>query len=375
MSLEFQIEATEGRARAGRLLTAHGEALTPVFMPVGTRGSVKGVLPRDLAETGASILLANTYHLMLRPGVETVRRCGGLSSFMRWPGPTLTDSGGFQVFSLADRARIDEGGVSFQSTYDGARLRLGPVESMTAQRAIGADIVMAFDHCASLPATRDQLGVAVARTTRWAATCRDQPLDSHQSLFGIVQGGDDLELRAESAAALVELDLPGYAIGGLSVGEDQPTFERVCQGTAPLLPADRPRYLMGVGTPRDLIVSIAAGIDMFDCVLPTRNGRNAQAYTPAGIVRLRASAAADEDFPIEEGCPCYSCAGGFTRAYVRHLFKTGEMLGPILVSIHNLSYYHRLMRLARQAILSGGGSLERLTDQMLDAYPARPTVG
>jgi queuine tRNA-ribosyltransferase len=369
VTISFALETRSGAARAGRLTTAHGTVDTPVFMAVGTRGSVKGLRPRDLREVGVSVMLANTYHLMLRPGAAVVEAAGGLHAFAAWDGPMLTDSGGYQVFSLAERARVDDDGVTFRSTYDGAEVRLGPEQSMTVQRQLGADLVMAFDECVELPAPRERLVRALERTTRWAHRCRALPLQPHQALLGIVQGGDDLDLRARSARELLELELPGYAIGGLSVGEDLETFERVCRHTAAMLPEDRPRYLMGVGTPRDLVLAVEAGVDMFDCVLPTRNGRNAQAFTDAGPVRLRGAACATQPGPIEPGCSCPACQEGFSRAYLRHLFQVGEMLGPILASLHNLSYYQRLMRRMREAILAGGDALARLREQILIAYP------
>ncbi|MBX3394689.1 MAG: tRNA guanosine(34) transglycosylase Tgt [Phycisphaerae bacterium] len=337
------------RARIGRFATPHGTIDTPVFMPVGTRGSVKGILPEQLRQVGSSIILANTYHLALRPGSQTVRDLGGLHRFMSWDGPILTDSGGFQIFSLATLNAIDDDGVSFKSHIDGALMRLDPASAVAIQQELGADIIMAFDQCPALPATPDALSLAVERTIRWAAECKSAWTSSAQALFGIVQGGLDLDLRRRCLDALVHIGFPGYAIGGLSVGESTGDMATCLNAFAHLMPSDRPRYLMGVGRPLDIIRAVAAGVDMFDCVMPTRNGRNSFAFTDAGFVRLRNARYRLDERPLDETCDC-PCCKQFTRAYLRHLFLADEMLGPILVSLHNIAYYHRWMRRIRDAI-------------------------
>jgi len=336
-------------ARGGILNTPHGDIETPVFMPVGTRGTVKGILPPQLTEAGTTILLANTYHLALRPGAETVAELGGLHRFMAWPGPILTDSGGFQVFSLATLNAIDEDGVTFKSHLDGAVLRLDPEQSIRIQQLLGADIIMAFDECPSLPADRAKLEGAVDRTVRWARRCIDAKTRGDQALFGIVQGGLDLDLRLKCMDALAAMNFPGYAVGGLSVGESPQAMAALLADFAHRMPEDRPRYLMGVGRPIDLIRAVASGIDMFDCVMPTRNGRNAHAFVDGPALRIRNAQYAKDERPLMEGCACLACKS-FTRAYLRHLFIAGEMLGPILVSIHNIAYYHRWMVQIRAAI-------------------------
>ena len=322
-------------------------------MPVGTQGTVKGLLPSAVASTGAQCILGNTYHLMLRPGPETVAALGDLHGFMAWPGPILTDSGGFQVFSLADLNRIDDSGVTFKSHIDGAIHHLTPERSMAVQNALGADIIMAFDECPRADAPVEYHADAVDRTLRWAERCvaaHRRPAD--QGLFGIVQGGVYPEMRERCAEGLLKLDFSGYAVGGLAVGEGFEAMTRVLDFTVPLLPTDRPRYLMGVGFPRDLAVGVAAGIDMFDCVMPTRNGRNAYAFTSAGAIRLRNAAYTADAGPIEPGCDCPACVS-FTRGGIRHFFFAGEMLGPILVSLHNLRFYQRMMADIRAAIRGG----------------------
>ncbi len=335
-------------ARRGVLSTPHGEVQTPAFMPVGTVGTVKGVDIGRLRETGADVVLGNTYHLALRPGDEVVAGLGGLHEFMGWHGPILTDSGGFQVFSLADSAKIDEGGVSFRSHIDGDLLRITPERSIEIQQNLGSDIAMVFDHVVALPSDRATIADASRRSFRWAERCLKASSREDQMLMAIVQGGLDETLRKESARELVKLDFPGYAVGGLSVGEEPDQMYRTLEFTVPELPADRPRYLMGVGTPRDLVEGIARGIDMFDCVLPTRNGRNALVYTDGPPLRLRNARLAEERNPLDPECPCPAC--GHSLGYLRHLFQAKEMLGPILASLHNLTYYQRLMREARQAV-------------------------
>ena len=318
-------------------------------MPIGTCGTVKGLTPEQLTGVGTTILLANTYHLALRPGPEIVAELGGLHRFMAWDGPILSDSGGYQVFSLATLTDISDTGVTFKSHIDGASLHLDPARAVAIQEALGADIIMAFDQCPALPADKDTLQIAVDRTIRWAAECKRAQTRDDQALFGIVQGGLDPGLRRRCLDALVEIDFPGYAVGGLSVGESPDHMAAFLNEFAPRMPADRPRYLMGVGRPIDLIRAVAAGIDMFDCVLPTRNGRNSFAFVDAGFLRLRNARHKRDDRPLEADCDCYCCKH-FSRGYLRHLFLTDEMLGPILVSLHNIAYYHRWMRRIRDAI-------------------------
>jgi len=347
----FTLQATDGQARAGMLVTPHGNVPTPLFMPVATAATVKGVDIGRVAETGAGMILANTYHLHLRPGEETVEEGGGLASFMGWSGPTLTDSGGFQVFSLAQQVKVTEEGASFRSHLDGSAVALTPESATRIQERLGADIAMQLDHVVALPAERATVADAMRRSVRWAERCQAAHGRPDQALFGIVQGGLEADLRRESAEALVALDFPGYAVGGLSVGEGPEAMRAALLATMPWLPTDRPRYLMGVGQPRDIVMAVAAGIDMFDCVLPTRCGRTGLAYTASGPVKLKNARHASEREPLEEGCPCPACR--HSRSYLRHLFLAGEMLGPILVSIHNLTFYQRLVARLRAAILAG----------------------
>ena len=337
------------QARLGQLRTPHGVVDTPAFMSVGTQGTVKGLLPLQLREVGTQIVLANTYHLMLRPGSDTVATLGGLHHMMGWDRPILTDSGGFQIFSLAERAQISDTGAIFRSHIDGASVELTPERAVRVQEDLGADIIMCLDECTAHTTDRAKLVAAVRRTTLWAERCRAAQRRSDQALFAVVQGGVDVELRAVSAASLCKLDLPGYAIGGLSVGEGHAEMLHVLDHTVPLLPEDRPRYLMGVGRPQDIIEAVARGIDMFDCVLPTRNGRNATAFTAAGLVRLRNAEHQRSTEPVERGCTCPTCRQ-FSRGYLRHLFQADEMLGPILLSMHNVSFFLRLMTEIRLAI-------------------------
>ncbi|HPD48416.1 MAG TPA: tRNA guanosine(34) transglycosylase Tgt [Anaerohalosphaeraceae bacterium] len=350
----FTVKTTDNnsRARRGTLSTAHGDVQTPTFMPVGTRGSVKGLTPQHLRNTRSEMILANAYHLMLRPGAEAVRGLGGLHSLMAWDGPILTDSGGYQVFSLSTLNRVGEDGVEFASHVDGARIYLDAETAIRAQNALGADVIMCFDECTPYPCEPDRLEKAVQRTIRWARKCKAVHASDRQLLFAIVQGGVNRDLRARCAEELVAMDFDGYAIGGLSVGEGHDLMVATVEHTAPLLPADRPRYLMGVGMPADIIAAVRAGVDMFDCVLPTRNGRNAFAFTADGALRLRNTAHADDTAPVEIDCPCYCCAN-FSRGTIRHLFNVGEMLGPILLSIHNITYYQRLMADIRRHIEAG----------------------
>ncbi len=317
-------------------------------MPVGTLGTVKGVDISRVRETGAQMVLANTYHLALRPGEETVAALGGLHEFMGWRGPILTDSGGFQVFSLAERAKITEQGVSFRSHIDGSAIELTPERSVAIQETLGSDFAMVFDHVVALPNSAEAVAEATWRSVRWAERCRKAGSRAEQALLAIVQGGLDQNLRRECARALVEMDFPGYAIGGLSVGEPPEEMYRTLDSTIPELPSNRPRYLMGVGRPEDLIEAIGRGVDMFDCVMPTRNGRNALAFTDEGPLRLRNAVHEHEKRPLEESCLCPACR--HSRGYLRHLFQSKEMLGPILTSIHNLTYYQRLVAEAREAI-------------------------
>ena len=345
----FSVLARDGRARVGRLVTPHGEMETPVFMPVGTAGAVKAVLHRDLRELGARILLANTYHLMLRPGDDLVAALGGLRGFTGWDGPFLTDSGGYQVFSLASLRRLDEEGARFQSHIDGSAHLLSPERSMEVQANLGADIVMAFDECPPADAPREAVAEATARTTRWARRCRAAHRRDGQWLFGIVQGGVELDLREQSARELMELDFPGYAIGGLSVGEPPRERDRVLDHLDPILPGDRPRYLMGVGTPEDLIEAVARGVDMFDCVLPTRNARNGQLFTRHGRLSIRNARYRDDPRPPDPDCRCLTCRT-VSRAYLRHLHRSGEMNAATLMTLHNLFFYLDIMEGLRQSI-------------------------
>jgi queuine tRNA-ribosyltransferase len=349
----FEVRSADSttQARRGTFTTPHGPVETPAFMPVGTQATVKGVDPGRLRETGAQMVLANTYHLALRPGEKTVAALGGLHEFMGWSGPILTDSGGFQVFSLADRMTVDEHGVRFKSHIDGSLVEITPERSIAIQEQLGSDVAMVFDHVVALPNAREVIADAMRRSVRWAARCQAAATRHDQALFGIVQGGLDAELRAESAAALVELNFPGYAIGGLSVGETPAEMYAAIELTAPHLPHDRPRYLMGVGRTIDLLEAISRGIDLFDCVMPTRNGRNALAFTDAGPLRLRNHQHALDRQPLDPTCPCRACR--HSRGYLRHLFQAGEMLGPMLVSIHNITYYQRLLSDARAAIEQG----------------------
>jgi queuine tRNA-ribosyltransferase len=384
--LGHQTIRRDGKARLGRLSTPHGTVETPVFMPVGTAGSVKGVTPDQLRAAGAGMILANTYHLLLRPGAETVAALGGLHRLMGWDGPILTDSGGFQVFSLAHLRRLSDEAAVFQSHVDGSEVTLTPRRCIEVQRMLGADVIMQLDECPPGKADRDVVERAVERSIRWAAVCKEawtgelrttqtelashptiaalqhstipspRPQHSaqgrHQALFGIQQGGIFADLRRRSAEALRELDLPGYAVGGLSVGEGHDAACGVLDDIDELLPADRPRYLMGVGEPRDILAAVLRGIDLFDCVMPTRNARNAQVFTRRGRLRLRNARWARDARPLEEDCPCYACRN-FSRGTLRHLFLSGEMLGPTLATIHNLQFFSRFLAAIRAAIAEG----------------------
>ena len=348
---DFEVLSTDthSAARYGLLATAHGKVETPAFMPVGTAGAVKGITPSQLKDTGAQIILANTYHLMLRPGVDIVEKLGGLHAFMSWHGPILTDSGGYQVFSLSPLAKVDDGGVDFASHIDGARIHLNAQIATDMQNRLGADIIMCFDQCTPFPVERPQLEIAVNRTIAWAERCKKAHANAGQQLFCVVQGAIDPEMRAYCAAELVKVGFDGYALGGLGLGEGHDNMIDTVRRTTELLPNDKPRYLMGVGTPADIIAAVRAGIDMFDCVLPTRNGRNAFAFTKKGPLRLRNNAHISATEPIESGCTCYCCTN-FSRGAIRHFFNSGEMLGPILLSIHNLTFYQQLMATIRQKL-------------------------
>ena len=353
MSLGFTIEATDGAARLGRLETAHGAVRTPAFMPVGTQGAVKGLTVDAVRASGAEMVLGNAYHLMIRPGAERIARLGGLHRFMNWPGPILTDSGGFQVMSLAQLRTVQEDGVVFRAHTDGTRHHLTPAGAVAVQHQLGSDVTMVLDECTPWPASEDQAADAMRRSMRWAALSKAAfvPRPGH-GLFGIVQGGVFPDLRAESARKLVEIGFDGYAVGGLAVGEGQERMLAVLDGLKGALPPERPRYLMGVGTPDDIVEAVRRGIDLFDCVLPTRSGRTARAYTGAGTLNMRNARHAEDPSPVDPVCACPTCAD-YSRAYLHHLFRTGEMLGPILLSQHNLFFYQRLMADLRAAIAAG----------------------
>jgi len=353
--LEFRIvhKCGRNRARLGEIKTPHGSFETPVFMPVGTQGSVKAVTPEEMEDAGVKIILANTYHLYLRPGHKIIERLGGLHRFMNWSGPILTDSGGFQVYSLARLRTISDAGVTFQSHLDGSTHFLGPEEAMEVQKALGADIVMAFDECAPYPCDYDYVLNSVKLTNLWARRCLDTMESEGQALFGIVQGGMYADLREMSAKELVDMEFDGYALGGLSVGEDRETRLRVIRETRVFLPEDKPVYLMGVGTPGDLVDAVMSGVDMFDCVMPTRNARNGTLFTGRGKLVIKNARYADDERPVDENCRCYTCSH-FSRAYLRHLFMAKELLAYTLNTIHNLYYYSRLMEDMRQAIRTDG---------------------
>ena len=352
--MKFELLATDGAARAGRLTTAHGVVETPIFMPVGTHAAVKALGPDDLRAAGAQIVLANTYHLFLRPGHDLVRELGGLHRFMGWDRPILTDSGGFQVFSLSKLRKITEAGVEFRSPVDGSTHFLSPEIAVEVQQALGADIIHALDECMAYPVTRLDAERSLELTLRWAARSKAAhtgPAAASQALFGIVQGGADAELRTRAARATVELGFDGYAIGGMAVGEPKPAMYDLTELVASLVPAEQPRYLMGVGKPEDLVESVARGVDIFDCVLPTRNARNGQAFTTDGPVTLKQARYARDGAPLDADCECYACRG-FSRAYLRHLFMAGELLSHRLLTLHNLTFFLRLVREMRAAIVA-----------------------
>jgi len=351
--LSFELLGNDGVARRGRLTFPRGTVETPAFMPVGTYGSVKGVLPEQVRALGAEIILGNTFHLYLRPGLDVIEAHGGLHGFSRWDGPILTDSGGFQVFSLAHRRKISEAGVTFAAPTDGSTVFLGPEESMRIQKVLDSDIVMIFDECTPYPATEEVARKSMELSLRWAERSRRAHEGNDAALFGIVQGGVHHDLRTRSAEGLKRIGFDGYAIGGLAVGEPEAERNATLDHICPQLPDDRPRYLMGVGRPEDLVEAVARGVDMFDCVMPTRNARNGHYFTSTGTVRIRNAKYERDTGPIEEGCGCYACSHGYTRAYLRHLDRCNEMLAPILGTLHNLWYYQRLMAQMRAAIEAG----------------------
>ncbi len=367
MSFEILKNGPPGTyARRGRLHTAHGDIETPVFMPVGTQGTVKAMCNQELEELGAQIILGNTYHLNLRPGMALMAEAGGLHAFMNWRRAILTDSGGFQVFSLAKLRRKTPEGVVFQSHIDGSRLFMGPKESMEIQRIIGSDIAMCFDECTPWPATHAQAEESLGLTLKWAAQCREQPRAPGQLVFGIAQGSVYEDLRVRAVTELAGMDFDGIAVGGVSVGEKEADMVKALGYCAPVLPAHLPHYLMGVGTPRQIIIGIMHGIDMFDCVLPTRMGRNGSAYTPTGTIPIKAARYAHDYSPIQEGCQCYACRN-HTRAYIRHLLHVGEILGSRLMTIHNLHFFINLAREARRHLEDG--TFAHFARQVIDAYP------
>ncbi|MBI2778510.1 MAG: tRNA guanosine(34) transglycosylase Tgt [Gammaproteobacteria bacterium] len=363
--MKFELLHTDHAARRGRLIFERGTVETPAFMPVGTYGTVKAMTPEELRETGAEIILGNTFHLMLRPGVEIIGMHGDLHRFMHWEGPILTDSGGFQVFSLGEMRKITERGVEFRSPVNGDKVFLDPERSMAVQRALGADIVMVFDECTPYPATEQQARDSMEMSLRWAKRSREAHGDNPAALFGIVQGGMYPALREASAAGLLDVGFDGYAIGGLSVGEPKEDRERVLEHTVPRLPAAQPRYLMGVGTPADIVEAVRRGIDMFDCVMPTRNARNGHLFVHGGEIRIRNSAYRNDTRPLDETCGCYTCRN-YSRAYLSHLDKCREILGARLNTIHNLYYYQELMRGLRASISEG-----KLHDFVAEFYVRR----
>ncbi|WP_157209809.1 tRNA guanosine(34) transglycosylase Tgt [Marinimicrobium agarilyticum] len=363
--MQFELDRQDGHARRGRLKFPRGTVETPAFMPVGTYGTVKGMLPRDIEGIGAQIILGNTFHLMLRPGTEVIKAHGDLHDFMQWSGPILTDSGGFQVFSLGDIRKITEEGVSFRSPIDGSPVFLGPEEAMQVQRDLGSDIVMIFDECTPYPATEDEARKSMELSLRWAARSKTAHGDSPSALFGIVQGGMYESLRRESLAGLTDIGFDGYAIGGLSVGEPKDDMLRVLSALAPHMPTEKPRYLMGVGKPEDLVEGVRRGVDMFDCVMPTRNARNGHFFTREGVIKIRNARHRHDTGPLDPHCDCYTCQN-FSRSYLHHLDKCGEMLGAQLGTIHNLRHYQSLMAGLRAALDKG-----ELESFVADFYQAK----
>ena len=350
--MQFELDRSDGAARRGRLIFPRGPVETPCFMPVGTYGTVKGILPRDIQDTGAQIVLGNTFHLYLRPGTTVIKEHGDLHNFMQWQGPILTDSGGFQVFSLGELRKITEEGVTFRSPIDGSKVFLSPEIAVQVQRDLGADVVMIFDECTPYPATPDQARTSMELSLRWAERSKTGHGDNPAALFGIVQGGMYEDLRARSLEGLLAIGFDGYAIGGLSVGEPKADMLRVLENLVPLMPTDKPRYLMGVGKPEDIVEAVRRGIDMFDCVMPTRNARNGHLFTRTGVVKIRNAVNRHDTGPLDVTCGCYTCRN-FTRGYLHHLDRCGEMLGAQLNTIHNLTFYQTLMTELRQAIAAG----------------------
>jgi queuine tRNA-ribosyltransferase len=368
--MQFELLTTDGPARRGRITFPRGTVETPAFMPVGTYGSVKAMTPRDLVGVGAEIILGNTFHLYLRPGLDVIGEFGGLHRFIGWDKPILTDSGGFQVFSLAHKRKITEEGVTFASPVDGSTVFLSPEESMRIQRVLDSDVAMIFDECTPYPAAEAEARASMELSLRWAERSRRAHEGNPNALFGIVQGSVYPALRRQSAEGLQAIGFDGYAIGGLAVGEPEEERNATLEAVEPLLPRDRPRYLMGVGRPEDLVEAVRRGIDMFDCVMPTRNARNAHLFTRHGTLRIRNAKYERDTRPLDEACGCYTCRSGFSRAYLRHLDRCGEMLGPQLATIHNLYYYQELMRGLRDAIAGG-----RLAGFVEEFYELRRGVG
>lgn len=362
--MQFELDTTDGKARRGRLRFPRGVVETPAFMPVGTYGTVKGMLPRDVEEIGAEICLGNTFHLMLRPGTEVIKAHGDLHDFMQWQKPILTDSGGFQVFSLGKLRKITEEGVSFRSPIDGSKVFMDPEVSMQVQRDLGSDIVMIFDECTPYPATEQEARTSMELSLRWAARSKAAHGENPAALFGIVQGGMYEGLRGESLQGLNEIGFDGYAIGGLSVGEPKDDMIRILNHLPPLMPADKPRYLMGVGKPADIVEAVRRGVDMFDCVMPTRNARNGHLFTSEGVIKIRNAKHRHDTSPLDPACDCYACSN-FSRSYLHHLDKCGEILGAQLNTIHNLRYYQTLMAGLREAI----------SNHQLDAFVAEFYAG
>lgn len=363
--MQFELLNTEGKARRGRLNFPRGTVETPAFMPVGTYGTVKGMTPRDIQDIGAHIILGNTFHLMLRPGTEVIAEHGDLHDFMQWPGPILTDSGGFQVFSLGEMRKITEQGVTFKSPIDGSKVFMGPEESMAVQKALGSDVVMIFDECTPYPATHEEARKSMEMSLRWAKRSREAHGDSPSALFGIIQGGMYRDLREQSLAGLNDIGFDGMAIGGLSVGEPKEEMIKVLDYLPDLMPADKPRYLMGVGKPEDLVEGVRRGVDMFDCVMPTRNARNGHYFVHDGVIKIRNAKHRHDTGPLDPHCDCYTCQN-FSRSYLHHLDKCGEMLGAMLATIHNLRHYQQLMAGLRGALEAG-----RLADFVNDFYARR----
>ena len=350
--MKFELLGQDGQARRGRITFERGEIETPAFMPVGTYGTVKAMTPEEITETGAQIILGNTFHLMLRPGTDVIMQHGDLHDFMHWSGPILTDSGGFQVFSLGAMRKISEQGVEFRSPIDGSKIFIDPERSIQVQHELGSDIIMIFDECTPYPATHQEADDSMQLSLRWAQRCKEAHGDHPSALFGIIQGGMYEDLRQVSLDALVDMNFDGYAIGGLSVGEPKEDMNRIVADVAPKMPKDKPRYLMGVGKPEDIVEAVRRGVDMFDCVMPTRNARNGHLFTKTGVVRIKNSPHKTDTSPVSEHCDCYSCKN-YSRAYLHHLFKCQEILASRLATIHNLHYYQEVMRGLRQAIETG----------------------